>query len=94
MVEGVQQGRVLVGTFISHPCLCLQFARATFSIFQKKKKKARQNKTSAEKKNLGGGRRDTTTKSTRTPHTARTPVNRRHVGQDTAHAHAPRAAKG
>ena len=36
---------------------------------------------------------DTTTNGTRAPHTARTPVNRRHVGQDTAHAHAPRAAR-
>ena len=40
---------------------------------------------------MGGG--DTTTNSTRKLHTARAPVNRRQVGQYTAHAHAPRAAK-
>ena len=72
-------------------CLCLQCTRAPFFPFEKKKGKK---KTGKKTKIRGGGKRDTTTNGTRQPHTARTPVNRRHLGQDTAQAHAPRAAKG
>ena len=77
------------------PAVCTR----PFSGFEKKTTK-RQDKTKQihskkkEKKVRGGRRRDTTTNSTRKPHTARTPVDRRHVGKETAHAHAPRAAKG
>ena len=48
---------------------------------QKKRKKQVKKKT----KIRGGGKRDTTTHGTRAPHTARTPVNRSPVAQDTAH---------
>ena len=70
----------------SCPCLCLQCTRApvflSFFFHQKKNRK------------LGGGERNTTTNGTRTPHTAHTPVNGRHEGQDTAHARASEGNKG
>ena len=68
------------------PASFFNFLIFFYHFFKKKNEKAR-------KKNLGGGERETTTNGTRAPHTARTPVNRRHLGQDTAHAQAPRTTK-
>ena len=78
------------------PAVC---TRPLFHLKTKKKKTTKNTKkTNTEHKKqrkMGGGKRgDTTINSTRKPHIARAPVNRRQVGEDTAHAHAPRAAKG
>ena len=73
-------------------------AVCTRPLFQLQNKKAEQikkiqGKKKGKKRKLEEGRRDATTRSTRKTHTACAPVNRRQVAQDSARAHALRAAE-